>query len=508
MGQSRIKNTSKNLIYAIVLQIVKILLVFISRIIFVKKLGAAYLGINGLFGNILGILSLADLGMTTALMYSLYKPLVENDESKISSYINYFKKIYNVIAISVAVIGIALIPFLKYLVNLPEQMPNIYLYYILLLLNSVISYLFVYKTTLLSADQKMYILNKYDTVFQFVLFFLQVVVLLVTENFTLYLLANVISTFLSNIIKVRKTEELYPYLKENKDKKLCKDERKGLFTNLYSLFFYKLGGVIQTNTDSILISIFVGTIAVGYYSNYSTIIMYVTTFLTLVFTSLKASVGNYVASKEQNEQLDMFNMLEVYNFWLVGFLSICLVILVPDFINICFGKEYLLENSVLIWAVLNFYTSNIRQTLWMYRETTGIFKKTKYVTMATALINIVLSIIGGYYFGIVGIIAATVISRMIYAWWKEPIVIYKEYFKEASTPYFIKYIERFILIVIIYSVIYILCKMLPSINIYLDFIFKVVICLILPNIVMLFIYRKNKAIVYLKDNLLNKRREC
>lgn len=504
MEQSRIKNTSRNFAYAVILQIVKIALMFIGRIIFVKQLGAAYLGVNGLFSNILTVLSLADLGMTTALMYSLYKPLAEHNEIKISQYMNYFGKVYNFIALGVAIIGIALIPFIKYLVNLPEEMPHIYLYYVLLLMNSVVSYLFVYKTTLLSADQKMYVINKYDTIFQFVLFFLQIVILLMTKNFALYLFSNVICTVSSNLTKVKKAEEFYPYLKEYKQEILPKVERKNLFINVYSSFFYKLGGIIQSNTDNILISIFAGTITVGYYSNYSTIIASIVTFLTIVFTSLKASVGNYIVSNDKKKQLEMFNILEVYNFWLVGFCSICFIILIPDFINICFGSEYILSFGFLVFVVLNFYTSNIRQTLWVYRETTGIFKKIKYVTMVTAVINVILSISFGYFFGLIGIVAATVISRMIYAWWKEPLVIYKDYFETSSIPYFITYIKRIILVTIICGITYIICNTIPNNNIYVNFILKAVICMLVPNVIMVLIYRKNIAFTYLTENLLKK----
>ncbi len=505
--QSRIKNTSRNLIYAIVLQVIKVVLVFLGRIIFVKKLGATYLGINGLFSNILGILSLADLGMVTVLMYSLYKPLAENDEVKISAYMNFFKRVYNTIAIAVTVVGIALIPFLKYLVNLPEEMPNIYLYYILLLLDSVVSYLFVYKTTLLSADQKMYIINKYDTIIQFVLFIMHTAILLITSNFTLYLLSNVICTLVGNILKVRKTQEIYPYLKENKKATLPKEERKNLFTNLYSLFFYKIGSVIQNNTDNILISIFVGTITVGYYSNYSTIILNITTALSLVFTSLKASVGNYVVSKDTKDQFRMFNILEVYNFWLVAFCSISFVVLIPDFINICFGQEYVLSFSLLIWAVLNFYTSNIRQTMWIYRETTGIFKKTRHITIVTSILNIGLSIIFGYIYGLSGIIFATVVSRMAYAWWKEPLIVYKDCFGESPVSYFINYIKRIILAVVLCAITYGVCYIIPNINIYVSFILKAFICLIVPNAIILLIYKNSEAFIYLKENILKRGRK-
>lgn len=504
MEESRVKKTSINIISAFLLQFVKLALVFVNRIIFVKILGASYLGVNGLFSNVLGILSLADLGMTTALMYSLYEPLARNDKEKIKIYMNYFKKIYNIIALTVAVVGICLIPFLKYLVNLPENMPNIYLYYILLLANSVISYLFVYKTTLVSADQKSYLINKYDTIFQFVLFVAQILVLLLTKSFALYLAMNVICSLASNIVKVRKAEKIYPYLKENNIEKINKKEKNSIFENLKSLFLYKIGGVIQNNTDNILISIFVGTISVGYYSNYTTIINAITTFLTLIFTSLKASMGNYVVSKDKKSQLKMFNVLEIYNFWLVGFCAICFMALIPDFINICFGSEYVLSESLLICACLNFYTSNSRQVIWTYRETTGIFKKTKYITLVTAILNIFLSIIFGKIYGLAGIVGATVLSRMIYAWWKEPTVLFGDYFKTSPKQYYFNYIKRLALLCVIAGGVLAICNCISISNIYVLFIVKCIICCIVPTLCFYIIYRKSEAMTYLKDNVIKK----
>lgn len=503
--ESRIKNTKRNLIYTIIFQVIRLAFIFLNRIVFVNKLGAVYLGINGLFTNLLGFFSLADLGLTTTMMYSLYKPLAEKDEKKIAQYLQYFKKLYNYIALSIFIIGIIFIPFLKYLVNLPEDIPHIYLYYILILLNSVISYLFVYKTTLLSADQKMYVINKYDTIFQFILFILQILVLLLTGSFVLYLIVNIFCTFFSNLLKVQATKKIYPHLSKFKDKKnISKKERKKIFENLSSLFLYKIGGVIQTNTDSVLISIFVGTVTLGYYSNYSTIILSVTAFLTMIFTALKSSVGNYVVKKEVDDQFNMFNILEVYNFWLVGFCSICFLILIPDFIKICFGDEYVLSNGLLICAVLNFYTSNIRQVLWIYRETTAIFKKTKYVTLVTAIINVFLSIILGKFLGLIGIVAATIISRMIYAWWKEPQVLFNDYFKKNSVSYILNYIKRLILISIMYIFILTVCDNIIISNIYFSFILKGILCTIISGMIFLIIYRKSNAFNFLKTNILKR----
>jgi len=500
--QSRIKNTSKNIVFAIIFQFIKILLVFLGRIIFVRQLGVSYLGINGLFTNVLSILSLADFGITTTLMFCLYKPLSDNDEEKIVQYMNYFKKVYNVIALAVAIFGICLMPFLKYLVNLPDNVPNIYIYYLLLLGNSVLSYLFVYKTTLLSADQKMYVINKYDIVFQFILFFVQNAFLILTKSFILYLVCNIVCTFISNLLKVNATNKIYPFLKEKIKLELPKDDKRNIFKNLYSLSCYKLGSVLQGSTDNILISVFVGTIAVGYYSNYNTIILSVTSFLTLAFSALKASMGNFVITKDKIEQFKMYNILEVYNYWLVSFCSVCFMILIPDFLEICFGKEYILGFGLLVCTVLNFYTSNIRQVLWVYRETTGIFTKTKYITLVTTLFNVILSIIGGYCFGITGIILATIVARFIYAWWREVQIIFKNCFDANPDDYYITYIKRLIGTCIIYFITALICKYLTVFNIYISFVIKMIVCVIVPNVILFIVYRNSIAINYFKSDII------
>ena len=180
--------------------------------------------------------------------------------------------------------------------------------------------------------------------------------------------------------------------------------------------------------------------------------------------------------------------------------------LIPDFVEICFGEQYVLSFGLLIWIVFNFYTSNSRQTLWTYRETTGIFKKTKYITLVTAILNVGLSILFGYFFGLSGIIAATVVSRMIYAWWKEPLIIFKDYFKSSPKLYFIIYIKRLILVSIICTVTYIIANVIPNINLYVDFLLKMIICVIAPIIILYIIYRKSEAFAYLKANLLKRRK--
>lgn len=505
--ETRTKKVKRNVIYATASQITKAILLFLGRIIFAKILGPEYLGINGLFSNVLTILSLADLGMTTAMMYSLYKPLAEDDKILINKYMKFYKKIYNIIAICVLVIGLSLVPFLKYIINLPSNIDNIYIYYLIFLANSVLSYLFIYKTTLLSADQKMYIINKYDTVIQILQFILQLIVLFLTHSFILYLLIQVFCTFIGNILKVMSTKKIYPYLENTNDDELSNDEKKSIFRNIKSLFFYKMGGIIQSNTDNILISVFVGTITVGYYSNYNLIMLQIINFVTIIFTALKSTVGNFNVSADAKTQLQMFDRLDFFNFILVGYSSVYLLFLVPDFISLCFGKDYVINFVCYIFIILNYYTSNIRQTLWIYRETSGIFEKVRYITIITAIVNLILSIFLGKIFGLLGIVSATVFSRMIYAWWKEPIVIYKDLFKEKSNTYFYKYLMRLGLISLICCGLYFVFNFFTFENMLISLIVKFIVISVVLLITFIILYSRKEEFLYLKNKLFGGKNE-
>ena len=505
MNNSRVLKSKKNIISAFVFQLTKILLVFLNRIIFVKVMGAAFLGINSLLSNILVLLSLADLGMTTTMMYSLYKPLAENDISTIKKYTFYFKKIYNYIALAVFLLGIGLMPFLKYIINLPYEVNNLYIYYLLLLSNTVLSYLFVYKTTIVQADQKMYILNKYDTIFQFIVFILQILIILITKSYVCFIIVNIVCTFLCNVLKVFKTEKMYPFLRNKSNGSLNKKEKKLLFKNIYSMFFYKLGSVIQSNTDNILISIFVGTITVGYYSNYNTILLQIISFLTLAFTSVKASLGNFVVEKSLDEQIKLFNILEDLNFILVSICSIFYVVIIQDFISLIFGNDFVLSYMFVICLVLNFYTSNIRQNLWMFRETSGMFEKTKYITLVTAIINIILSVIFGKIYGITGIVLATCISRMIYAWWKEPCIIFNDYFKISSKNYFYNYIKNLLLTSVTLCICLFVCSFIHLQNVLLVMIIKSILTTLIVCIIYYINFHNKDVFKFVTKKLLKRR---
>ncbi|MBD5449299.1 MAG: hypothetical protein HDR28_03915 [Lachnospiraceae bacterium] len=503
MVESRIVKVRKNLITSVLQNVLNLTLTYVSRLIFVKVLDAGYLGINGLFSNVLNILSLADLGMGTVMMYSLYKPIAESDTKKIGALISFFRKIYLTIALSILGVGLAVIPFLKYIINLEKAIPHLEWYYVLALLNVVISYLFIYRTTLIAADQKSYILNKYVMAFKVITFVVQIAVLLMFKNYFIYLLAALVISFMSNLCQNAVAMKMYPYLKEPSSA-LRQEEKKKISENVKATFLYKICSTIQSNTDNVLVSIFVGTIFVGYYSNYIMIVTAVVTIVTLIFTSVKAGVGNLIASGDasENQKLFLFRVLELINFWLISFCAVCFICLFQDFIEISFGSGYLLSFSVVVMIVLNFYTSNIRQTIWTFRETTGLFHETRYITAVTAIVNIFLSLLLGCFWGMFGIIVATIIARMVYAWWKEPMILFHKYFHENPKIYYVTYIKRVCLCIIVSAATYGICNLIDIENVYVAFAMKILVCCVVPNGLFLGCYFRTQEFKYIYERTI------
>lgn len=502
MSDSRIEKVKKNVATSILQNFVNILISFLSRIIFVRILDESYLGINGLFSNILSILSLADLGMSNVMMYSLYRPLAGNDSGKISALISFFRRIYLGIALVILLVGLGFFPFLHLVVNLESPLPHLEVYYLIALLNVVLSYLFVYRTTLISADQKMYVTNRYTMVFKVIALLAQAMVLVLFQNYAVYLAVAVAVSLSSNLCQNAVALRMYPYLRD-KAAKLEGKERRHIFRDVKAMFLYRISGTIQSNTDSILISVFVGTVYVGYYSNYSMVMGQVVGIISLVFNAAKASVGNLLASREtcREDKLFLFQVCEMVNFWIVGFCSVCFVVLFQDFIGICFGEGFLLSMTVVIVSVLNFYIGNIRQSIWIFRETTGLFHETKYITLVTAVLNIVLSLVLGYFQGMTGILAATVLARLLYAWWKEPVILCHNYFKSSALPYMVTYIKRISLCAVTCGAVYGICEWISLVNPYMEFLIHVLICCVIPNTVFLCVFGRTREFQYLKEKL-------
>lgn len=277
----RIQNSLKNILFGLSGQIISIGMGFVVRTVFIFTLGIEYLGVDGLFTSILLMFSLANLGFDTAIIYSLYRPLAEKDIYKIQALMNLYQKAYRLIGVVVLLIGLSLLPFLDHLVNADTTIKDINIIYLLFLISSVSSYYFVYKQSIIIADQSNYIISKIHTLFMIISNALQIVLLIIISDYIVVLVAQLTLKVIENVYIANKANKLYPFLKEKNNAKLSKTDRREFFENLYSLLLYKISGVVINATDNIVISKFIGVIWVGVYSNYLLILNTLNTLLGL-----------------------------------------------------------------------------------------------------------------------------------------------------------------------------------------------------------------------------------
>lgn len=486
--KSRAANSARNVVIGISCQILTLLLSFVSRTVFIVVLGTEYLGVNGLFNSILTVLSLAELGVNNVMIYSLYKPVAEKDKVEVCGLLQYYKKIYKKIAVAVLLIGIAIVPFLNTLVNSDLAYSNLVLYYVLFLINSTISYFVAYKVALINANQKNYIITFVSTASTLVANIIQIIILLTTKSFILYLCIMVLGTILNNIIISVKANKLYPYIK--KQNSIAKTKTIEIKENVKSTFIYKIGHVIMNNTDNILISIIIGTVYVGYYSNYGLIVTAVSTFISIIIQAVQPSIGNLNAEKKILKSYNFFKVLLLFFHWLSAFCSLCFLIVFNDFITIWIGESYLLGKSVVIAIVLNFYIQNIINPVWIYRETLGLFNQVKYLMICASVINLFFSVVLGIYWGLEGIILSTALARIFTTVWYEPRLLFRQIFKKQVREYWnrqIKYL--FTTIIAIFITIAITSNMPVSL---LFIMFKIFICFLVITAAFLITNFKNE----------------
>lgn len=472
--ESRTLNTKKNIKFGLISKALLLIAAFISRTLFIRILGAEYVGISSLYSNILGLLNLADLGMLNVLAYELYKALKEDDYVLICSLVDEFRKIYLVIIIVILSIGIAIIPALKFIVNSSLDDTNLIIYYVLYLFDSVASYFVVYRTTVITADQKAYIPNLVQMIGKFAMYCIQTIYLFITKDFTGYLVIQVISTIITNLILHKIATKMYPYLNEKKyiDKNLV--DHKRIYKNIKATFISKISNTILSQTDNIIISIMFGTLFVGYYANYNSLNIYACSIFVIVIDSITASLGNLIAENNSNKSAKMFFNLS-YVFSIINTLfSVYLLCLTQDFIPIWIGKDYLMGINMVIAIVFVFYQGNSSNVVNMYRSTLGIFHEVQYMYLLSAVLNIVLSIFMGKLIGVPGVIYATGISRMLTTFWYDGLWVMKK-LKLPIFSYFKIQIENYSISILIFITAYFVCDYLAISGI-IAIVIKMIIC--------------------------------
>lgn len=416
MEDSRTRNSALNIASNVGIRLLTLILSFASRTVFIYTLGAEYLGLNGLFTNILSFLALSELGIGTAISFLLYKPLAVNDIERIKTVMAFYKKCYWVIGSVITLLGVAIMPFLKYLVNLNQPIPeNLYLVFFLFVLQSSVTYFFVaYKQTLIEANQKKYRLTKYEIVFAVLNCVVDIIVLLTLRNFIAYLVAKLILVVVKNLVFARRIDQLYPYLKEPVTTALTRLEVKNVFKDVYSVAVFRLGSVLFNSVTNIVTSAVVGTIVVGYYSNYTMIVTQVEVVFMMIVSAVSASVGNVVAVESRERQYEIYKKLNLLSFFIYGIASVCLFQLLNSFVNIWLGnvgKEYVLNQFVVVLIVANMYLNCSCQMLERFRIASGHFKIGRDLQVIGGGVNVFLSVILAKIWGFEGVLISPFICK-------------------------------------------------------------------------------------------------
>ena len=502
----RTKNASRNIFFGVILKAYQILVPFLMRTAMIYLMGVQYLGLNSLFTSVLQVLNLAELGVGSAMVYSMYKPIAEDDNITICALMKLYRTYYRVIGLVIAVVGCALTPFIPHLIksDVPAGI-NIYILYLLNLGATVLSYwLFAYKNSILQAHQRVDVVSKVTLATSTIQYGLQLFVLWAFHNYYLYVIVMLATQALTNIMTAVCADKLYPQFKPKGN--ISKEEIKRINQRIRDLFTAKLGAVIVNSADTIVISAFLGLTVLAVYQNYYFIITSIIGFVTVIFSSVTAGIGNslVVETKEKN-----FSDLLKFTFiicWIAGICSCCFLNLFQPFMDIWVGKDLMLGFSAVVFFVVYYYVYEVNQLLNTYKDAGGIWHEDKFRPLVTAIANLGMNLLMVNYIGIYGIILSTVLSMVIVGM---PWLIHNLFSTLFPRKYMASYLKKLFFYIFVSGISAVLtvciCNFV-NFNPWLTLIIRGVFCFIVPNIVFLFVYKNTKefkSTVLLLDKMMH-----
>ena len=434
----RVQSAARNIIFGQVGNFMTQILNFVLRTIFIAHLGDTLNGVNGFYTSILSVLSMAELGIGTALNYALYRPVARGDIEKVKSYMQLYKRAYRMIGIIVALIGLLVSPLLRYLVKQPEgvSVRELTLYYFIFLFNTVSTYFVAYKYSLVNAEQKNYIQTNILTVTKMITVSLQIIVILTTGNYYIYLLTAAAVELLQKIFVSRYLDRRYPYLKESRVEKLSKEEIGEIVAKTRALVFHKVGDVARLQTDSMIISGFINVTLSGFVDNYNLVLNSIANVVNIVFNSVLSSFGNLFATESRQKQYQIFKVYRFAACWIYGFTAIGFSMLLTPLIELWLGEAKTLAFSVVMCILIDYYLKGDRIVLSNFKTAAGVFEQDKYLALIQGAVNLVISVVLVRRIGLAGVYIGTIISGLI-ANVTKPVIIYRVILDQPVKEYFL-----------------------------------------------------------------------
>lgn len=505
---SRTINALRNSAYGIAWKVIFLVLGLVSRTIFIEHLGNAYVGVNGLYSEILSVLSFTELGFGNALIFAMYEPVAHNKELETMQLLDFYRKVYRLIACAIALLGTAIIPFLPHIVKGADflTLQELRLYYVIFLFNTVCSYFVTYKYSYVTALQKNYIYTNFDSVFSMATSFLQIAVILLTNDFLAYLLTHSICLALSRVAAALYLNRKFPILTKKPAEPLPAGKRRRIFTDVKALALGQFASVAVHSTDNIIISSLsgLGVLGVGLVNNYMMLINNVLAFVTILFNSVVAGFGNLAATSGLEEYREAFEEANFINFWIYGFCSIAFFVLTPPFIALWIGEESLIDNVSFLLIIINLYLQG-QCTIYMYaRSAKGEFRRGIVPVIVQPIVNLVVSIIGAKTLGLVGVYIGTVVSRLVLV--MRPSLEYRYFFGRSAWEYYGKLVLHFAATFLAGLAAYMAVQPLLPAASWGRFVMGVCVVAVLPNLIFLLLFfraKEFKAVLVRVNNLLS-----
>lgn len=498
MKLERSKNAFRNISFGITNKVVTIILPFIVRTIFIRTLGAEYLGLNSLFSSILTVLNLTELGFSSAIVFSMYKPIAEDNDQSINALLYFYKKVYRYIGCIILAIGLLLIPILPNLIRgtYPEDI-HLIIVYVIYLFNTVLSYfLFAYLTALITAFQRDDIISKINIFISIALYGSQIVILLLVTNYYIYILTMPICTILNNLLTAIMAKKMFPQY--SPIGKLKSDQKADIKEKVSGLMINKICVVSRNAFDSIFVSMFLGLMETTIYNNYYYIMNSVVVMLNVLATSIVAGIGNSVSMEsEEKNYHDMKKMNFIY-MWLAGWCTVCLLCLYQPFMKIWVGEQLMFSMSTVVLLCLYFYILKMGDIRSIYDQAIGIWWENRFRAIAEAIANLILNYVLGKYWGVNGIIVATLISLFIINFCYGSQIIFHYYFKNQTIKeYYLMNTIFAIVTFLIGCITYFICELI-KIDGVIELIVRGGICVVIPNGLYFILYCKTN---YFKESV-------
>lgn len=502
MTESRTENAARNIFFGILLKAYQILMPFFMRTAMIYLMGVQYLGLNSLFRSILQVLNLAELGVGSAMVFSMYKPIAEHDSSRICALLRLYKLYYRVIGIVIAIIGLLLTPFVPRLISgdIPNGM-NITVLYLLNLAATVLSYwLFAYKNSLLQAHQRVDMVSKVTLITTTVQFILQIGVLWFFHDYYLYVIVALGTQALTNIIIAIVATNMYPEYQPIGD--LSKEEKRKINNKIKDLFTAKFGSIVVGSVDTIVISAYLGLTKLAVYQNYYFILESVYGVILVIFNSIMAGVGNSLVTESMEKNYSDLKKFTFMSCWLITICTCCFAVMYQPFMKVWVGSELMLEYSFVITFCVYFYVMSLAMVWATIKDAAGMWHQDRFRPLVGATTNLVLNLILVRIIGLYGILLSTVISYLLVSMPWLIYNIFSQVYLRSSKNYVRKILLYAAVCIFATSISALICNNLKIAGVF-SIITNAVIALIISNIIQIVAYCKTVEFNASKDLLLS-----